>query len=259
MTIFEFADKHKGQIMKDPWGTYRGECVSLVKRFIEANGWIMKRGNAIVWKDNGDDFYKWIPNTRNAVPVAGDIIVFQIGTYGHIGVVVSANELTVDVFNQNYPKGNSTDPAQITRFNYLSPKVLGWLHAKALDTAPVVEVDWKAECDKRYEEIIVLDNMMIKLEQEIVQLKVEKTELIKGSQDKVTEINLLKKKNKTQLGEYNKKVIENNKLVEVDKNLRDEVIDLEAELAECEAKPSDCPKSLLERIRELIKSILNKE
>ena len=238
MTIFEFVQKHKGQIMKDPWGTYRGECVSLVKRFILANNWPMKRGNAYEWRNNGDDFYKWIPNTRNAVPVAGDIMVFKIGTYGHIGVVVSANELTADVFNQNWPKGNKTDPAQITRFNYVSPQVVGWLHAKALDVPPVLVVDWKAECEKRDKEIDMLET-------ENTQLKIDKVNLIKGSQDKVTEINLLKKKNEAQLVEYNKVVVAKKAC--------------EVELAGCKAKPSDCPKSLLERIVELIKRLLNKE
>lgn len=131
--LWDFITKYQGKIVTDPWGGYRGECVSIVKRWISENGWPMKSGNAIQWQNNGDDFYKWIKNTTSAVPSPGDLIVFSIGTYGHIGIVASANAYTVDVFNQNWPHGNSTDPCVITRFNYVNPKVLGWLHPKALD------------------------------------------------------------------------------------------------------------------------------
>lgn len=73
------------------------------------------------------------------------------------------------------------------------------------------------------------------------EFKVDKQNLIKGSQDKVTEINLLKKKNEAQLGEYNKQVIKNNELIEMDKNLRDEIVDLRLELSECKAKLAEKP------------------
>jgi surface antigen len=142
--LWDFISKYQGKIVTDPWGGYRGECVSIVKRWISENGWPMKSGNAIQWQNNGDDFYKWIKNTTSAVPSPGDLIVFSIGTYGHIGIVASANAYTVDVFNQNWPHGNTTDPCVVTRFNYTSPKVEGWLHPKALDVvapAPAPQED----------------------------------------------------------------------------------------------------------------------
>jgi gas vesicle protein len=133
MSLWDFINKYQGKIVTDPWGGYNGQCVSIVKRYISENNWPMKSGNAIQWQNNGDDFYKWIKNTTSAVPSPGDLIVFQIGTYGHIGIVTSANQYTVDVFNQNWPNGNTTDPCIVTRFNYVNPKVVGWLHPKALD------------------------------------------------------------------------------------------------------------------------------
>jgi len=133
MSLWDFINKYQGKIVTDPWGGYNGQCVSIVKQWISENNWPMKSGNAIQWQNNGDDFYKWVKNTVSAVPSPGDIIVFSVGQYGHIGVVVSANQFTVDVFNQNWPHGNTTDPCVVTRFNYTNPKVVGWLHPKALD------------------------------------------------------------------------------------------------------------------------------
>ena len=135
MTIHEFVSKYDGKFV-DYDKVYGPQCVDIVKQWIADNGWPMKSGNAIDWKNNGDAFYKWIPNTVSAVPSPGDIVVFQVGTYGHIGIIVSANQYTCDVFNQNWPHGNTTDRCVVTRFNYTTPKILGWLHPKALDVVP---------------------------------------------------------------------------------------------------------------------------
>lgn len=143
MTIYEFVSKYNGKFI-DNDKVYGAQCVDVVKQWIADNGWKMKSGNAIDWQNNGDDFYKWVKNTTSAVPSPGDIIVFSVGKYGHIGLVVSANVNTVDVFNQNWPHGNTTDPCVVTRFNYISPKVVGWLHPKAIDVvapAPAPQED----------------------------------------------------------------------------------------------------------------------
>ena len=126
-SLQDFINLYSGKIVDDGNGGYRGECVSLCKRFLLYQGWPMLRGNAIMWQYNGGGSYKWIKNYVWTVPQAGDIAVFQVGNYGHIGIVVSANVRTLDVFNQNWPTGNDTDPATITRYNYTSPKVLGFL------------------------------------------------------------------------------------------------------------------------------------
>jgi surface antigen len=127
MNLNDFIKKYQGKIVSDPWGTYKGECVSLVKMWIKENGWPMKRGNAINWQYNGNGGYTWIKNYWWTIPKPGDMAVFQVGYYGHIGIVVSANMWNMQVFNQNWPQGNDTDPAQITNFNYTKPKCIGFL------------------------------------------------------------------------------------------------------------------------------------
>lgn len=136
----DFKASVLGKIVDDGKGTYKGQCVSLVKRWIAYNGWPYKHGNAIDWQNNGDNFYKWVPNTPTGVPVQGDMIVLKVGTYGDIAIVESANVKTYDALGQNYPKGNLTDPVQVRRASYTKPPVVGWLHPTVLDVVtPVVE------------------------------------------------------------------------------------------------------------------------
>lgn len=131
MTIENFVARYSGKIATDPWGTHKGECVSLVKRWISENGWPMKRGNAIMWQYNGNGDYQWFKNYLWSVPQAGDIIVFKTGLYGHLGIVMpGASVFRVNVFCQNWPGGRGTDPARVVGFNYLKPKCLGWLRRR---------------------------------------------------------------------------------------------------------------------------------
>jgi mannosyl-glycoprotein endo-beta-N-acetylglucosaminidase len=119
-----FIPKYQGQRVTDPWGWYRGQCVSLVKRWLQFNKWPMRRGNAIQWVNNGYDGYKFYKNTPTFVPTPGDMAIFQTGTYGHIGIVVTATATSMKVFQQNDPVGS---PAMIKTYNYITPKCVGVL------------------------------------------------------------------------------------------------------------------------------------
>lgn len=139
-----FKNKTLGKLVDDGDGNYKGECVSLVKNYIKIQGWPFKRGNAIDWQKNGDDFYKWVKNTPTGVPEQGDFIIFSVGKYGHIGIVDSATSKEVFVLNQNWPHGNDTDPVQITRFDYIKPQCVGWLHPTPTSPAKLI-ADYKAQ------------------------------------------------------------------------------------------------------------------
>ena len=215
MTYGEFKSKYLGNFI-DQDGVYSYQCVDVIKQWISDNGWPMKSGNAIDWQNNGDDFYKWIPNTPSGVPNQGDIIVFSTGTYGHIGVVESANVNTVDVLNQNYPKGNCTDPVQVTRFNYTKPKVVGWLHPKALD-APVTPPE-----DPK-------DARIRQLESE---LSVSKTNVINLS----NEVNNLNSRLQTITTEKESALKE---IVELNKTISDNAKTHATELSTCEKAKDD--------------------
>jgi surface antigen len=130
MTYQEFKQKYIGQEVDDGYGNYLGECVSLVKRFILENNWPYRHGNANQW-NYGDDFYTWIPYTSGLFPIQSDFVVFNYSPNGHIGICESADQSNIVLFNQNFPKGNDTNPAQINNFNY--QHVMGWLRPKGVD------------------------------------------------------------------------------------------------------------------------------
>lgn len=136
-SVQSFVNEWKGKIVADPWGGYVGQCVSLVKRWCAENNWSIPRGNAIDWqKYNGWNGFTFIPNKLLTVPRLGDLAIFYTPVvyvngkpveYGHIGVVVSANLRTMQVFNQNWPHGRCIDPATTTTFDYAHPKCVGFL------------------------------------------------------------------------------------------------------------------------------------
>ena len=124
----EFIPKYQGQLVAAPDGSFPGQCVSLVKQWLDFCGWPALRGNAINWQYNGDGkTYKFFKNYAWTVPNPGDMCVFKVGPYGHIGIVVQANLSNMLVFNQNWPQGNTTDPAKLTSFDYRHPICIGFL------------------------------------------------------------------------------------------------------------------------------------
>jgi mannosyl-glycoprotein endo-beta-N-acetylglucosaminidase len=120
----KFIPKYIGKRVTDPLGFYRGECVSLVKRFIKEMGWPMRRGNAKDWVNNGYEGYKYFKNTPKFVPTPGDIAIFNTGKYGHIGIVLVATIKSMDVLQQNDPIGS---PVAIKKYNYVKPPSVGFL------------------------------------------------------------------------------------------------------------------------------------
>lgn len=125
-----FMEKYEGKLVTDQFGLYKGECVSLVKQWLRWNKWPMLWGNAIMWQYRGDGKnYRFYKNTKTFVPNPGDMAIFEIknSVYGHIGIVISGTTKSMKVFNQNWPKGKNTDVAQVTTFNYVDPKCIGFL------------------------------------------------------------------------------------------------------------------------------------
>lgn len=109
-------------------GIYPNQCVDLTKDYFRWLGLRIFSGNAINYAHGfHPEAFQWIGNTIWNYPEAGDIAVFAAGAYGHVGVVTSANRLTLDVFCQNWPFGNV---CTIHRFNYLYPRCLGWLRPR---------------------------------------------------------------------------------------------------------------------------------
>jgi hypothetical protein len=82
--------------------------------------------NAIDFPQHAGDKYEFIWNTPEALPIEGDLMIFDIGEVGHISVFMEGNLSTFRSMDENYPIGS---PCLIVNHNY--SKVIGWLRPKS--------------------------------------------------------------------------------------------------------------------------------
>lgn len=109
MTLNEFLNKYKVGKSYAYNGTYKGECVSLVKNYIKEVLGVTPQsiGNAKdYWSKRNGAYLKGIftpiANTPSFVPQRGDVFVRTSGTYGHIGIVLEATKDYFYTVEQNY-------------------------------------------------------------------------------------------------------------------------------------------------------------
>lgn len=103
MTLDKFVITHKVGESYDYAGGYKGECVSLVKRYIRDVLCFTPQsiGNAKeYWLKRNGSYIKahFKPVSK---PKRGDLFVRTSGTYGHIGIVLSAGDTTYYTIEQN--------------------------------------------------------------------------------------------------------------------------------------------------------------
>jgi len=108
ISLKQFIDKTKGTKVDVPWGNgkLKGQCVSLVQQYIgQCLGQPMKpRGNAKDWKNTyvKEGLGKIVKN-----PQYGDIIVYNIGQFGHIAIYIDKNTMydQNNGYHDNYRAG----------------------------------------------------------------------------------------------------------------------------------------------------------
>lgn len=141
--VSEWNGKHVEADGSQPNSDTYDQCVDLVKEWEKENGWNpITHGNAIDYA-KGESGYTWVPNSTtdsSNYPTPGDLVVFALGVYGHVGICVSANFHAVSVFQQNAPEAGYTrivdgktvfypgSPCNIATYNYIKPVCVGWLH-----------------------------------------------------------------------------------------------------------------------------------
>jgi hypothetical protein len=86
-------------------------------------------GQPIVEHTNADDFPSkcmafcdWIPYQHGMTGEKGDIVILDMGSYGHIAEFLDGNSLAFNSFDENYPLGT---PCHIQKHNYIN--VTGFL------------------------------------------------------------------------------------------------------------------------------------
>lgn len=163
MTIQEFITKWNGKYLERYDSSNKHECVDLILGYIDevlGLGSIIPIGilNA---SDLWDKTHKLSPhvykhsNTPQAVPQAGDIIVFSKSYNngpGHTAIATGkGNTTSFEAFSQNDPLGK---PCILKTYNYSF--VTGWLRPKVLDipTTPTMtdqqKIDYCNQIMKKY-------------------------------------------------------------------------------------------------------------
>jgi hypothetical protein len=135
LTLTQFVDKWNGKVC-DYDGFYGGQCVDLYRMYVqEVLG--CPQGPGVlgakdIWDSYLTEYYDRIPNTPDGFPLPGDIMIWgpRYGTYGHVAIVVSANQSSFTCFSQNDPSGALCVLKKYTAWSSL----LGWLHPKPKDS-----------------------------------------------------------------------------------------------------------------------------
>lgn len=121
MNLAEFFLKYNGKFL-DSDGAYGNQCVDVIRQYFkEVLEVAPVQGNAIDYFRDIPGFTK-IKKSLFAYPKPGDIVIFNIGQYGHIAVCNWVRTFDMGVFEQNNPIGS---PCHYGEYNY--SKVVGWL------------------------------------------------------------------------------------------------------------------------------------
>jgi hypothetical protein len=119
LNIADFFIKWNGKICNT--GSVPGQCVDIIKQYyIDVLNLDPILGNAIDYKNQPG----FIKKTFFSKPLAGDIVVFNYGTLGHVGICNWTTFFNFNCFEQNNPIGS---PCHfVTHYTYAS--VIGWIH-----------------------------------------------------------------------------------------------------------------------------------
>ena len=130
LSFQEFLNKYNGQQNVGNTTENTGQCVGLVAVWVDALSLPHIWGNACdLFVNANEKFFTKILNTPDAIPQAGDIIVWSAkfnGTVGHTGIATGTADInTFECFEQNDPLKSN---CHLKTYNYNF--VTGWLRPK---------------------------------------------------------------------------------------------------------------------------------
>lgn len=193
MTFDEFKIKWTGKGI-DFDGAYGDQCMDLMHQYcVEVLGITDGRVLAApaakdVWSTNvfGKDKFEIIPNSPTGVPQKGDIILFgtEVGPYGHVAIVDSADVNIVKSFDQNWSGHQYCET--ISHKYGGSQGVLGWLRYKGTPTG--AEMYNGYDLSNR-ESMKVAVDVLVKLQKGGLIDKSKYDADLKGKQDTIDNLN----------------------------------------------------------------------
>lgn len=139
MTFQDLLEVYNGQYIELTGTTARNQCVDLANAYIK---YVLRLppiewANAVDFPSKAGDKYEYILNSPTGVPKEGDLVIWG-GTYGHIAIFIEGDTNRFTSFDENFPTGS---PCHVQEHTYLSPKVLGWLHPKVVQSDAQSQLD----------------------------------------------------------------------------------------------------------------------
>jgi len=145
MTLDDFIKKYDGKFVEANDPSALNQCMDLITQYrldilhTPAFGVVKAKD---VFDAASSDIYDKFKNTATSKPRAGDIIIWDIGTVGHIAIVKQADMNKFVSFDQNWPTGS---PCVFVNHDY--KRVIGWIRKKGDEVT-------EEECQKRIEEAL---------------------------------------------------------------------------------------------------------
>lgn len=258
-TLKSFIQKWDGKYLESWDRNNLNQCTDLVLEWLKTIG----RGDIIplgilnayeIYNPNHTKlkkYFDFIPNTPNAIPDEGDIVVWKKaynGGAGHTGVATGrADIMSFDAFVQNDPIGSKS---HVKKYKYTN--VAGWLRYKL----PIDMKDPLTEClaqhqplvDEIREKDILIAKMKLDFKATEKRLKDEKDKALKKKEFEIEKLNkILAESNKNTL-ELTKQIKELKKKSNAYQVERDTAVDVSKGLEKSLAVTSN---ALLDRYTEL--------
>jgi hypothetical protein len=144
MTLNDFISKYKNKKV-DFDGAYGGQCVDLFNQYLvdmlgisNPIGMFPVASAYQIWDyAKGNEKFERIVNDPNAVPQAGDILVWGkgVGPHGHVAIYISGDVNKLISFDQNW---NGVQKCIEVNHNY--DDIIGWLRpVKVEENKPVTK------------------------------------------------------------------------------------------------------------------------
>lgn len=135
MNYIQFRNKWLGKGI-DYDNSYGFQCVDVyrmyVKEVLECLQSPSVKGAVNIWTTYLTEFFDKIEKKSDNYPQQGDVVIWNIGTYGHIAICDHADVNSLTCFEQNWSEGGTskdgTGVSELRVHNYT--KILGWLRPK---------------------------------------------------------------------------------------------------------------------------------
>lgn len=136
MTYNDFKAKWIGKSINYD-NAYGAQCMDVYRMYVKEVLNVPQSppvsGAKNVWDTYLPEYFDRVANTPDGVPEQGCIAIWNVGEFGHIGVVDSADKQYLTCFEQNWAQAGTVNDgkgvSEIRRHTYAN--VLGWLKFKA--------------------------------------------------------------------------------------------------------------------------------